>query len=72
MTLGGRIVLLVVAPKNPTTTSPSAPVVMDGATINPLPGVKAPLWESTGVVGSISLKSITAPARDACDPNDQL
>jgi hypothetical protein len=72
MTAGGRIVLLDVTPKNPTMTSPADPVVIEGATIDPLPGVKAPLCESTGVVGLMFLKSITAPASDACAARDQL
>jgi hypothetical protein len=40
---GGLIVRLVEIPKNPTTRSPSAVVVTDGATNDALSGVKAPL-----------------------------
>jgi hypothetical protein len=72
ITLGGRIALLALTPKNPATMSPADPVVTEGATIDPFPGVKAPLWESTGLVASMPLKSITDPAADTCDPRDQL
>jgi hypothetical protein len=64
--------LLELAPKKPTTMSPADPVVIDGATMNPLAGVKAPLCESTGDVAFTPLKSMTDPAADACDPRDQL
>jgi hypothetical protein len=72
MTAGGRIARLDVMPKKPKTMSPAELVVTDGATINPLVGVNAPLCESTGVVGLTFFRSITDPAADICDPKDQL
>jgi len=59
-------------PKKPTTMSPADVVVTEGARMDMLPDVKAPLCESTGVAGSTFLKSMTAPAADVCDPRDQL
>jgi hypothetical protein len=72
MTDGGRIDLLEVTPKKPTTASPAAVVVIEGAMTDPVPGVKAPLCESTGVVGFRPLKSMTEPAVDAWEPRAQL
>jgi hypothetical protein len=43
MTDGERIARLELSPKKPTMMSPADPVVIDGATIDPLAGVKAPL-----------------------------
>ena len=59
-------------PKKPTTMSPFAVVVTDGATANQLLGVNAPLCESTGVDFWMSLKSRTAPAAFAAEDQDQL
>jgi hypothetical protein len=68
---GAVILLLEVDPKNATTISPGTVVVTDGATIDRLRGVKAPLWESTGAVGSTPLKSRIAPEAEVCAPKDQ-
>jgi hypothetical protein len=72
MTEGGRIALLEVTPKKPTTASPAEVVVIEGATSEPVPGVKAPLCESTGALELRFLKSMTEPAADACEPRAQL
>jgi hypothetical protein len=64
-------VLVEFVAKKPTTRSPFAVVVTDGAE-NEVPWrVNAPLWESTGEVVSIPLKSRIAPAAEACEPTDQ-
>ena len=68
---GGLIVLLVVAPKKPTTTSPGTVVVTEGALGYFVSGVKAPLWVSIGVVRSTFLKSRTPPVADDPDPRVQ-
>lgn len=68
---GGLIVLLVVAPKKPTTTSPGTVAVTEGARGYFVLGVKAPLWESTGVVRSTFLKSRTPPVAEDPDPRVQ-
>ena len=72
MSPGGRIARLDVSPKKPKTRSPAEVVVTDGAVIVLLPGVNAPLWESTGEVVLTFFTSMTAPAADIRDPKDQL
>jgi hypothetical protein len=64
--------LFEVAPKKPTTRSPAAVVVTDGATKNRFSSVKAPLCESTGVDTSTPLTSRIAPAAEADEPKVQL
>ena len=63
--LGGVILLPEVVPKKPRTTSPAAVVVTEGATIDRVCDVEAPLCESTGEVPSIPLTSRMAPATEA-------
>ena len=47
-------------------------VVTDGATNDLLSGVKAPLWESTGVEMSAPLTSRIAPAIETDEATDQV
>jgi hypothetical protein len=61
----GLSFLLEVVPKKPSTSSLAAVVVTDGAVIELLREVKAPLWESIGEVASTPLTSMTAPPADA-------
>jgi hypothetical protein len=58
-------------PKKPTTTSVRAVVMTEGARIDRVRGVNAPLCASMGEVGAIPLKSRTAPARAALEESDQ-
>ena len=69
--LGALSVLVEFVAKKPTTTSLFAVVVTDGAEKAVPRRVNAPLWESTGEVESIPLKSRIAPAAEACEPTDQ-
>jgi hypothetical protein len=69
---GGLIVRLVEIPKNPTTRSPSAVVVTDGATKDKRSGVKAPLCESTGIETSAPLTSRIAPAIETDESSDHV
>jgi hypothetical protein len=57
--------------KKPTTVSLFAVVVRDGAAYEVPCGVNAPLWESTGELVSMPLKSRIAAAADTCEPTDQ-
>jgi hypothetical protein len=59
-------------PKKPTTMSSFAVVVTEGAPVNQLWGVNAPLCESTGVARSMPLKSRIAAAAVAVEAQDQL
>jgi hypothetical protein len=72
MTSGGLIVLPNVVPKKPTTRSPSSVVVTDGATNELLFGLKAPLWESTGIETSAPLTSRIEPAIDTDEARDHV
>jgi hypothetical protein len=72
MRTGGLIVLPVVMPKKPTTRSPSSVVVTDGAANDVLSGVKAPLWESTGIEMSAPLTSRIAPALETDEARDHV
>ena len=71
MPLGGLSVLPSVTPKNPTTTSSDAVVITEGARIDLLVGVNAPLCESTGDDRAMPLKSKTEPAAAAREASDQ-
>jgi hypothetical protein len=66
--LGARSVFVEFVAKKPMTVSLFAVVVTDGAAKEVLCRVKAPLCESTGEVASMPLKSMIAPAADACEP----
>jgi hypothetical protein len=68
---GDLRVWLEETPKKPTTMSPAAAVVSEGATATLLLGVNAPLCESTGVDRSRPLKSRIAPAAVAVEGQDQ-
>jgi hypothetical protein len=72
MRSGGLIVLPVVMPKKPTTRSPASVVVIDGAAHDVLSGVKAPLWESTGIEMSAPLTSRIAPALETDESKDHV
>jgi hypothetical protein len=67
--LGGLIARVSEAPKKPTTRSPSAVVVTDGAMKDRLAGVNAPLCESTGIDPAAPLTSTIEPAIEADDPS---
>ena len=64
-------VLVEFVAKKPTTRSSFAVVVTAGAEKVVLERVNAPLWESTGEVASIPLKSRIAAAAEVCEPTDQ-
>ena len=70
--LGGLISRASEAPKKPTTRSPSVVVVTDGATKDRLPGVNAPLCESTGIDAAAPLTSTIEPAIEARDASDHV
>ena len=59
-------------PKKPTTRSPLAVVVTDGAAKEVLSGVKAPLCESTGIDVSAPLTSTIAPAMETDEARDHV
>ncbi|MFL5903199.1 MAG: hypothetical protein ACJ75Q_10995 [Gaiellaceae bacterium] len=71
MELGGWSVLIELVEKNPTTTSPAAVVLTDGATNERLLGVNAPLCESTGEAEAMPLKSRIDPPRGEGEDTDQ-
>jgi hypothetical protein len=58
-------------PKKPTTTSVGDVVMTEGARIDLLLGVNAPLCPSTGALRAMPLKSRTAPAAAALEESDQ-
>jgi hypothetical protein len=62
--VGGLTALPPASPKKPTTMSFGALVVTEGAMIDLLAGVDAPLCESTGEDRLRPLKSTTLPAAD--------
>jgi hypothetical protein len=69
---GARIVLFVLVPKKPTTMSPAAVVVTEGAANDPLFGVKAPLCESIGEAGSTFVKSVMLPTCPTAEDADHV
>jgi hypothetical protein len=68
---GGLIHLLELMPKKPITISPPATVLIEGAAKVDERGVKAPLCESIGEVGSMPLRATTPPAALADEASDQ-
>jgi hypothetical protein len=71
MAAGDWSVLIEVVAKKPTTRSPAAVVVTDGAWNERLLVVNAPLCESTGLVVETPLKSRIAPPTGAVAPSVQ-
>jgi len=70
--VGARSVFVEFVEKKPTTVSFLAVVVTDGPTNEVLRGVNPPPCESTGEVVSMPLKSMIAPAAEACEPTDHV
>jgi hypothetical protein len=66
------MLLLELTAKKPTTMSPAAVVVTEGARIDRLEGAKAPLCESTGACTATPLTSTSAPAAATDEANSHV